>query len=127
MGGRRSPWWREPTRIHPFDERGKAFGVTAIGLARLGVPCGFVGGISSDLFGRAIEEHTQTSGVDLRYAARSRHQTTLAFVRMVAGEGVYAVYDVESASRNWACCPGLTPFCRNRGQLDYADRSEGRR
>jgi len=82
----------------------------AIGLARLGVPCGFVGGISFDLFGRAIEEHAVTSGVDLRYATRSDHQTTLAFVRVVAGEALYAFYDFGSASRHWLYRPGVIPF-----------------
>jgi fructokinase len=54
----------------------------AVGLARLGAPAGFVGGISTDLFGRMIGEHACASGVDLTYATRSDHQTTLAFVRI---------------------------------------------
>jgi fructokinase len=73
----------------------------AIGMARLGAPAGFVGGISTDLFGRMIADHALASRVDLRYATRSDHQTTLAFVRTVAGEPQYAFYDEATASKNW--------------------------
>jgi fructokinase len=73
----------------------------AIGMARLGAPAGFVGGISTDLFGRMIADHALASQVDLRYATRSDHQTTLAFVRTVAGEPQYAFYNEATASKNW--------------------------
>jgi fructokinase len=82
----------------------------AVGMARLGAPAGFVGGISTDLFGRIIADHASASRVDLRYATRSDHQTTLAFVRMVAGEPQYAFYDEATASRNWTYRPGSIPF-----------------
>src|SRR3981189_3787584 len=73
----------------------------AVGMARLGAPAGFVGGISTDLFGRMIADHALASQVELRYATRSEHQTTLAFVRTVAGEPQYAFYDEGPASGNW--------------------------
>jgi fructokinase len=73
----------------------------AVGLARLGAPTGFVGGISTDLFGSMIADHATASSVDLRYATRSDDQTTLAFVRIVAGESHYAFYDAATAARNW--------------------------
>src|SRR6185369_14747770 len=57
----------------------------AVGVSRLGATAGFVGGISTDLFGRIIAEHALASQVDLRYATRSGHQTTLAFVRTIDG------------------------------------------
>jgi fructokinase len=82
----------------------------AVGLARLGIPTGFVGGISNDLFGRMIAEHALASGVDLRYATRSHRQTTLAFVRHVAGESQYAFYDAETASRAWTYQREAIPF-----------------
>ena len=82
----------------------------AVGLARLGIPTGFVGGISEDLFGRMIAEHALASGVELRYATRSDHQTTLAFVRMVAGESHYAFYDAQTASRKWTYRRGTIVF-----------------
>ena len=82
----------------------------AVGMARLGAPTGFVGGISTDLFGRIIADHALTSEVDLRYATRSAHQTTLAFVRHVGGEPQYAFYDEATASREWTYRRGAIPF-----------------
>jgi fructokinase len=82
----------------------------AVGMARLGAPTGFVGGISTDLFGRMIADHASVSEVDLRYATRSDHQTTLAFVRTVAGEPQYAFYDEATASRGWVYRRGAIPF-----------------
>jgi fructokinase len=82
----------------------------AVGMARLGAPAGFVGGISTDLFGRIVADHAVRSRVDLRYATRSAHQTTLAFVRHVGGEPQYAFYDEATASRNWAYQRGSIAF-----------------
>ncbi len=82
----------------------------AVGMARLGAPAGFVGGISTDLFGRIVADHALTSEVDLRYATRSAHQTTLAFVRHVGGEPHYAFYDEATAARNWIYRTGSIPF-----------------
>jgi fructokinase len=82
----------------------------AVGMARLGAPSGFVGGISTDLFGRMIADHASASQVDLRYATRGDYQTTLAFVRTVDGEPRYAFYDEATASRNWTFRPGSIPF-----------------
>jgi len=82
----------------------------AVGMARLGAPAGFVGGISTDLFGRIIADHALASRVDLRYATRSEHQTTLAFVRSIEGEPQYAFYDEATASRNWSYRRGSIPF-----------------
>lgn len=82
----------------------------AIGIARLGAPTGFVGGVSTDLFGRMITDHAATSNVELGLATRSDHQTTLAFVRIVAGESHYAFYDAQTATRNWTFRRGTIPF-----------------
>jgi fructokinase len=82
----------------------------AVGMARLGAPAGFVGGISTDLFGRMIADHAFASQVELRYATRSAHQTTLAFVRTVGGEPQYAFYDEATASRNWIYRRGSIPL-----------------
>src|ERR1700761_2154390 len=72
-----------------------------VGMARLGAPAGFVGGISTDLFGRMIADHALGSEVDLRHATRSEYQTPLAFVRHAGGEPQYAFYDEATASRFW--------------------------
>jgi fructokinase len=84
----------------------------AVGIARLGAPAGFVGGISTDPFGRMIVEHASASQVDLQYATRTEDQTTLAFVRTVAGEPQYAFYDEGTATRNWTYRRGSIPFDR---------------
>lgn len=73
----------------------------AIGSARLDVPTGFVGGISTDTFGRMIADHAVASGVDLGRATRSEHQATLAFARVTGTETQYAFYDADTAARNW--------------------------
>jgi fructokinase len=86
----------------------------AVGMARLGVQAGFVGGISSDMLGRIVADHALASGVGLAYATRSDRQCTLAFVRSVAGEPQYAFYDEGSASRNWIYRSGSIPF----GEVD---------
>jgi fructokinase len=57
-----------------------------------------------------IAEHASASQVDLQYATRSEHQTTLAFVRTVAGEPHYAFYDEGTATRSWIYRRGLIPF-----------------
>src|SRR5260370_15985224 len=82
----------------------------AVGMARLGAPAGFVGGIATDLLARMIADQALASQVELRYATRSEHQTTLAFVRTVAGEPQYAFYDEGTASRNWIYRRGSIPF-----------------
>lgn len=82
----------------------------AVGLARLGIPSGFVGGISTDLFGRMIADHAAASKVDLRHATRTDHQTTLAFVRLIVGELQYAFYDAGTASANWTYRRGSIAF-----------------
>lgn len=82
----------------------------AVGMARLGAEAGFVGGIATDLFGSIVADHALASAVELRYATRSDHQCTLAFVRTVAGEPQYAFYDEGSASRNWVYRSGAIPF-----------------
>src|SRR6202049_3382188 len=82
----------------------------AVGMARLGAPAGFVGGISTDLFGRMIANHAFASQVELRYATRSDHQTTLAFVRTVGGDPHYAFYDHAPAALKWIFRHGAIPF-----------------
>jgi fructokinase len=82
----------------------------AVGIARLGAPTAFVGGISTDLFGRMIADHAMASQVELRHATRSADQTTLAFVRAVDGEPQYAFYDEGTASRNWTYRQGSIAF-----------------
>jgi fructokinase len=82
----------------------------AIGMARLGAETGFVGGLSTDLFGSMIAEHAAASQVDLRFTTRTPRPTTLAFVRTIDGEPHYAFYDEATASRQWTYEKGVLPF-----------------
>lgn len=52
----------------------------AVGLARLQCATGFLGGISTDPFGRTLRAHMADSGVDLRHVRSRSALSTLAFV-----------------------------------------------
>ena len=47
-------------------------GNVALTIARLDVPAGFVGGISTDFFGDQIAETLETNGVAMDYVAQAR-------------------------------------------------------
>ena len=53
---------------------------TAIALARLGVPVGFLACLSTDRYGRTLERELHDAGVDLRYLLRVPAPTPLAVV-----------------------------------------------
>ena len=53
---------------------------TAMGVGRLGAPCGFAGRISTDSPGEAMIERLQTSGVGLDFVLRDPRPSPLAFV-----------------------------------------------
>jgi fructokinase len=73
----------------------------AIGLARLAVPAGFLGRLSTDPFGRLIRKHLQDNGVDTRYLREGREHTTLGFVHDArSAEVEYSFYAENSADRN---------------------------
>ncbi len=76
-------------------------GNVALTLARLDVPVGFVGGISTDFFGEAIAAGLADNGVSLDYVARLDRPTMLAFVNLDGEEPRYAFYDEGAAARHW--------------------------
>jgi fructokinase len=76
-------------------------GNVALALARLGVPAGFVGGLSQDFFGEQIATTLQSNNVVMDYVSRLDRPTMLAFVDLAGEEPRYAFYDAESAARNW--------------------------
>jgi fructokinase len=82
----------------------------AVAMARLGAPTGFVGGVSSDLFGEQIAAHLAASGVRPEYMRRSAHETTLAFVKMDGADARYAFYDETTAARLWTYDPASVPL-----------------
>jgi fructokinase len=76
-------------------------GNVALTLARLEVPTGFVGGLSTDFFGERIASTLASNGVAMQYVSRLDRPTMLAFVDLSGEEPRYAFYDQESAPRNW--------------------------
>lgn len=54
----------------------------AVGLGRLDVSTGFVGGLSSDPFGRLLTQHLTDSGVDVSWSTSSDDPTPVAFVML---------------------------------------------
>jgi fructokinase len=72
---------------------------TAIALARLGSPSGFLTGLSSDLMGDVLKATLEASQVDLQFCVRSDRPTTLAFVKLVNGSASYFFYDENTAGR----------------------------
>ncbi len=74
---------------------------TAISLARLDVPTGFLGQLSQDFFGDMLVRSLGDNGVDLSRIIRSDLPTTLAFVtRDDRGDARYAFFAENSADRN---------------------------
>lgn len=73
---------------------------TAIGLGRLGIPTGFLSGLSNDLFGQQLAEDLKASQVDISLAVRSDLPTTLAFVHLNDGHATYTFYDENTAGRS---------------------------
>jgi fructokinase len=76
-------------------------GNVALTLARLDVPAGFVGGLSTDFFGEEIATTLAGNGVVMDYVSRLGRPSMLAFVDLKSGEPRYAFYDAECAPRNW--------------------------
>ncbi len=72
---------------------------TAIALGRLGAPAGFFSGLSSDLFGKMLQDALAASDVRSDHAVVTERPTTLAFVKLVDGQASYAFYDENTAGR----------------------------
>jgi fructokinase len=71
----------------------------AVAVARLGVPAGFFGGLSTDAFGEMLRGALRASGVDLEFATIVSRPSSLAFVSFMEGEERYAFFDEGSAGR----------------------------
>lgn len=72
---------------------------TGVALGRLGVPTGFVCGLSTDMFGDQLLAALQEASVDLTHAPRLDLPTTLAFVQLTDGQARYAFFDENTALR----------------------------
>ncbi|QGZ38272.1 fructokinase [Pseudoduganella flava] len=73
----------------------------AIGLARLGVPPAFFGGLSTDMFGRKLAATLEREGVDLGCSPRPAGATALVTVDLDArGVPTYQLYGGSTAERD---------------------------
>lgn len=84
---------------------------TAIALGRLGVQTGMLTGLSSDMFGRQLNDALKASHVDTSHIITSDRPTTLAFVRLENGHATYCFFDENSAGRMVSAddLPALSP------------------
>jgi fructokinase len=81
---------------------GSPFNV-AVGLARLGTPSGFFGGLSGDAFGAFLAERLRADGVDTSLAKRSAKPTPLVVVSPdAAGHPSYTFHAHDCADRDVA-------------------------
>lgn len=72
----------------------------AIGLARLGAPSSYFGGLSTDRFGEILREGLRREGVDLSHAPAKPNATTLSVVATGAdGQPRYTFYGADAADR----------------------------
>lgn len=73
----------------------------AIGLARLGVPTSFFGGLSSDVFGAAIRSRLAAEGVSMDHSVDTERLTTISVVgRTAEGLPAYAFHGEGKADRS---------------------------
>jgi fructokinase len=79
---------------------GSPFNV-AIGLARLGVPSAFLGGISRDRFGALLADILKSEGVDDRFIVRTDRLSTISAVATATdGQPSYAFHGEGAADRS---------------------------
>lgn len=79
---------------------GSPFNV-AVGLARLGVPVGFLGGISTDRFGRLLTDSLVHEGVETRFLKRSANPSPLVVVSPDEdGQPSYVFHTHDCAERD---------------------------
>jgi len=76
---------------------------SAVAAGRLGAPVAFMGRLSSDFFGDMLVHRLAANGVRTDLIVRSPQTTTLAFVKLAAGEEPqYAFYTEGSADRSFS-------------------------
>ena len=70
----------------------------AVGLARLGVPTGFLGKLSTDAHGETLYRHLSASGVETRFVVRSPRSTTVARVKVSPGAEPEYVFEIDGTA-----------------------------
>ncbi|MDJ1006267.1 MAG: carbohydrate kinase [Paracoccaceae bacterium] len=77
--------------------------------ALAGADVGFLGALSSDLFGDMLAADLDAHGIDTAHAPRLDHATTLAFVDVALGDPRYAFFNAETATREMVPDPAGFP------------------
>ncbi|OQX28538.1 MAG: hypothetical protein B0D92_08385 [Spirochaeta sp. LUC14_002_19_P3] len=96
----------------------------AIAVARLGTPAGFISKISTDLFGDMLFNRLASEGVDTRFTLRSDRPSTLAFVKIEAGqEPRYAFYTENTADRSLSVSDISSPLPNEVKCLEFGSIS----
>lgn len=72
---------------------------SAVALARLDVPVGFFGALSTDAMGARLAAHLQTAGVDISLVRRSAQPSTFAIAQVLPDGTYFDLYDENSAGR----------------------------
>lgn len=97
---------------------------TAIAAARLGVPAGYLGRLSTDMFGDQLVANLQRNHVHTGFIGRADQPSTLAFVRRdKLGNARYAFYSTGSADRSLSDADLPQPFPRNVRALQFGSIS----
>jgi len=79
---------------------GSPFNV-AVGLARLGVPTAFFGGLSADVFGASLRARLQEERIDISHAVDTDRLTTISVVgTQASGHPAYAFHGEGKADRS---------------------------
>ncbi len=74
---------------------------TSVAISRLGVPCQFLGRISTDMFGNRLIDHLKKNSVGTDMVLRTDDSTTLSFVQKQAdGQAQYGFFANGTADRN---------------------------
>ena len=75
---------------------------TSVAISRLGVPCKFLGRISTDIFGNRLIDHLKTNSVGIDMIIRTDDSTTLSFVhKQTDGQAQYGFFANGTADRNF--------------------------
>ncbi len=75
---------------------------TSVAVARMGIPCRFLGRMSRDLFGEQLSSYLEENGVGTELMIRTEDATTLSFVKKQRdGQARYAFFANGTADRFW--------------------------
>ena len=75
---------------------------TSVAVARMGIPCRFLGRMSTDLFGEQLSSYLEKNGVGTELMIRTDDATTLSFVKKQSdGQARYAFFANGTADRFW--------------------------